>query len=400
MNICITSHDMEPRYICGIKRVSSHLAKKWSKVCNVCFITFSPRNKQIKEIGGILQYHFPNPQNILADENIDYFTAFVRNNNIDIILHQHCDIPDFTELCARVAGKERIKLVSTLHFAPTHKNDIARKSFFIKYRLGKSPIAWIKDLLLFSKYHLYTKHKNTREDNRNYRNLINHSDKFVLLSTSYIPIMTRQLKLEGCDLAKITAINNPIDTTQQQFEKSKKKRVLWCGRVEYGMKRVDRMLEIWKSIAPHYPDWELYIMGSGNIEYFRDITRKYDIPNVHFTGFCNPYDYYKDSSILCMTSSTEGLPMVILEAQMFGCIPIAYNSFSSLQDFITDNINGFRIKAFDKKEFIAKLEWLMKNENERCRIAQECHNSTTKFDINIIAQEWMELFNDLLNKRM
>lgn len=399
MNICITNYDNSPQYIGGIKRVSSILAKEWIRECDVCFLAFSPKDNQIKEINGISQYHFPIPENILAEENIDYFTAFVRNNNIDIILHQHCDIPDFTELCARVAGKEKIKLVSTLHFAPTHKNDIARKSFFIKYKLGKSPIAWIKDLLLFSKYHLYTKHKNIREDNRNCRSLINHSDKFVLLSTSYIPIMTRQLKLEGYELAKITAINNPMGTIQQQFEKSKKKRVLWCGRVEYGMKRVDRMLEIWKSIAPHYPDWELYIMGSGDIEYFRDITRKYDIPNVHFTGFCNPYDYYKDSSILCMTSSTEGLPMVILEAQMFGCIPIAYNSFSSLQDFITDNINGFSIKTFDKKEFIARLEWLMKNEKERCRIAQECIKSAERFNVRIIAKQWLEMFENIMQEQ-
>ena len=100
-----------------------------------------------------------------------------------------------------------------------------------------------------------------------------------------------------------------------------------------------------------------------------------------------------------MTSSTEGLPMVILEAQMFGCIPIAYNSFSSLQDFITDNINGFRIKTFDKKEFIARLEWLMKNEKERCRIAQECIKSAERFNVRIIAKQWLEMFENIMQEQ-
>ena len=389
---------MAPQYICGIKRVSSHLAKKWSETCNVYFVTFSPQNNQIKEIDGIPQYHFPNSQEILTNENIDYFTAFVKKNNIDIILHQHSDIADFTELCAKVANKEKIKLVCTLHFAITHKNDITKESFFIKYKLGKSPSAWVKDLLLFTKFHLHTKHKNKKEDSRLYHNLINKSSKLVLLSPSYVHGMIQELKLDDLEASKLTSISNPIEI-QQQGDNKKKKRILWCGRVEYGMKRVDRMFDIWKIIAPRHPDWELCIMGSGNIEYFRNIVKHHNIPNIQFTGFCNPYDYYKDSSILCMTSSTEGLPMVILEAQMFGCTPIAYNSFASLQDFITDGINGFKIKAFDKQEFIARLEWLMENENERCRIAQECHKSTAKFDINVIAQEWIELFKGLINKK-
>ncbi len=400
MNICITSHDMEPQYICGIKRVSSCLAKKWLETCNVCFITFSPQNNQIKEIEGIPQYHFPNPQDILANENIDYFNTLVEKNNIDIILHQHCNIPEFTELCANVAERKNVKLISTLHFAPTHKNDIAKNIFFIRYKLNKSLIAWIKDLLLFSKYHTYTKHKNRKEDCRIYHDLIKKSSKLVLLSPGYVHRMIQELKLDDSKRSKLISISNPIKILQLQGEIKKKKRVLWCGRVEYGMKRVDRMLDIWKIIAPRHPDWELCIMGSGDIEYFRNIARQNDIPNVHFTGFCNPYDYYKDSSILCMTSSTEGLPMVILEAQMFGCIPIAYNSFSSLQDFITDNINGFKIKAFDKKAFIAKLEWSMENENERHRIAQECYKSTANFDINIIAKKWLELFKELTNEKI
>ena len=399
MNICITSHDMEPQYMCGIKRVSSTLANEWIKEYNVYFITFSPVDNQIKEVNGIQQFHFPVSEDILAKENVDYFTTFVKEKKIDIILHQHCDVQEFTELCIRVAQKENVKLVTTLHFSITHKNDIAKRNFLIKHKLGKSVINWIKDFAFLCKYHLYKKYKNEKEYYRLYKNLISNSDKFVLLSTNYIPILTRLLKLKNSELTKVTAINNPIIIKQQPIEE-KRKRVIWCGRVEYGVKRVDRILDIWKNIAPQHPDWELCIMGSGDIEYFRNIVKRNNIQNVTFTGFCNPYDYYKNSSIICMTSSVEGLPMVLLEAQMFGCVPIAYNSFAGLQDIIIDNVNGFKVKAFDKKEFITKLEWMMENENERCRIAQECRKSTTKFNLNIISTKWIELFKDLTNERI
>lgn len=62
---------------------------------------------------------------------------------------------------------------------------------------------------------------------------------------------------------------------------------LWCGRIEYGTKRVDRILEIWKGIATRHPDWNLYIMESGNLEYLKTIVQRYYILNFVFTGTCN-----------------------------------------------------------------------------------------------------------------
>lgn len=397
MNICITNYDDCPQFIGGIKRVSSILAKEWIKECDVCFLAFSPKDNQVKEIDGIPQNHFPIPENVLANENVDYFTTFVRENKIDIILHQHSENAQFTELCIRVANKENIKLITSLHFAITHKNDIAKRAMFIKYKLGASPIAWIKDFVLFIKFHLYTKHKNTQEDNLVYRNLIEHSSKLVLLSPTFIPILARQLNLNDSQLKKITAISNPIEIQEPKVTE-KKKRVLWCGRVEYGTKRVDRMFDIWKIIAPRHLDWELCIMGSGNIDHFRNIVKHHNIPNVYFTGFCNPYEYYKDGSILCMTSSAEGWGMALVEAQMFGCVPIAYNSYSSLNEIITDGINGYTIPAFNKKKFTERLEWLMEHDTEREDMISACQNSIKQFDVSIIAKQWMELFKNLISE--
>ena len=157
------------------------------------------------------------------------------------------------------------------------------------------------------------------------------------------------------------------------------------------------MLEIWKSIASRHPDWELYIMGSGNIEYFNSIVKQHKIQNIVFTGSCNPYEHYKDGSILCMTSSTEGWGMVLVEAQMFGCIPIAYDSYSSLSEIITNGVNGYTIPAFDKNQFAERLEWLMNNEDERIKLIDRCQKSVMRFEASIIAQQWIEMFQELIS---
>ena len=90
--------------------------------------------------------------------------------------------------------------------------------------------------------------------------------------------------------------------------------------------------------------------------------------------------------------------MVLVEAQMFGCIPIAYNSYSSLQEIITDNINGYTIPAFDKRRFAERLEWLMEHDDERENLIVACQKSVKRFDARIIAQQWMEMFKGLISE--
>ena len=395
MNICITNYDLSPQFIGGIKRVSSILAKEWIKDNNVYFLCISPAGNQIKEICGIPQTHLPVPEEINSDKNLDFFIRFVNENKIDIILHQHSDNLSFTELCINVKKQTGIKLITTRHFAISHNEDITKQAFFIKYKLQKSPIAWLKDFLFFIKYYLYKGRRNIKNDNRLYKHIISNSDKFVLLSDSFVKELETRLDLTEAEKHKICAINNPIELVEHKIT-PKKKRVLWCGRVEFGMKRIDRILEIWNTIAHKHSEWDLYIMGSGNIEYFKALTQKNNIPNVVFTGSCNPYDYYKESSVLCMTSSTEGWGMVLVEAQMFGCIPIAYDSYSSLGEIITDNVNGFKIAPFNKKQYAKRLEWLMENEDERNKMFGECQQSVKRFDVSIIAQKWIDLFNETL----
>lgn len=55
------------------------------------------------------------------------------------------------------------------------------------------------------------------------------------------------------------------------------------------------------------------------------------------------------ASILCMTSTIEGLPMVLLEVMAAGCVPIVYGSFAAAEDVITNGENGYVVEPFCKK---------------------------------------------------
>lgn len=57
---------------------------------------------------------------------------------------------------------------------------------------------------------------------------------------------------------------------------------------------------------------------------------------VVFTGWQDPESFYRDASILCLTSDFEGWGMVLTEAMTFGAVPVAFNSYAAITDIIDD----------------------------------------------------------------
>lgn len=395
MNILITNIDGNPQFIGGVKRVSSILGNEWKKGWDVVqFMTYlSGSDLRFDNIEGIVQCFLPNNSVIDCSENIAYFVEYVRENKIDIILHQFADSEELTRLCAKVKKETGVKLISTLHFSITHLNDIAREMFFVKYRLGNNPINYLRDLLLWGNYWLRNRRKISKENRRKLLEAYLCSDKVMLLSENYIPLFEKAVGIKD-EEKKLVVINNPSILLERVIS-GKEKRVLWCGRVEFGMKRVDRMMRIWKRVSYNFPDWQLDVLGSGDINYFRNLVEKYRVQNINFVGFCNPQEYYDSGAILCMTSSTEGWGMVLVEAQSNGVVPMAYNSYASATDIIEDGENGFLVKAFDEDEYVEKLMSLMRDDDMRLRMAESAMVSVRKFDSRKIAQQWIDLFEKL-----
>lgn len=395
MNILITNIDGNPQFIGGVKRVSSILGNEWKKEGHVVqFMTYlSGSDLRFDNIEGLVQNFLPNNRVIDCTENFDYFVQIVRENKIDIILHQFADSEELTRLCAKVKKETGVKLISTLHFSITHLNDIAKEMFFVKYRLGSNPINYLRDVLLWGNYWLRNRKKIAKENRQKLLEAYQCSDKVMLLSENYIPLFEKAVGFKD-EAHKLVAINNPL-IQPDRIVRDKEKRVLWCGRVEFGVKRVDRMMRIWKRVSQNFPDWQLDVLGSGDIDYFRNLAKKYGIQNINFVGFCNPQEYYDRGAILCMTSSTEGWGMVLVEAQSNGVVPMVYNSYASATDIIEDGDNGFLVKAFDEDEYVEKLMLLMRDKELRLKMAESAMASVRRFDSKKIAEQWIDLFEKL-----
>ena len=88
----------------------------------------------------------------------------------------------------------------------------------------------------------------------------------------------------------------------------------------------------------------------------------------------------------------------MVEAQNYGCIPIAFDSYSALKDIISDGHNGYVIQPFKNTKFANKIQELIKNPNARREMQNNAKKHSEKFDIRFIADQWEELFKELIVK--
>lgn len=176
----------------------------------------------------------------------------------------------------------------------------------------------------------------------------------------------------------------------------KEKVALYVGRLENGAKQVALLLDIWRRVSRDCADWKLVIVGEGPDEgLLRDCARRHKLRNVEFAGRQDPRPYYERASILCLTSLFEGFGMVLTEAQQFGVVPIAFDSYASVHSIITPGENGELAASFSKKEYAQKLLHLMQDAPYRERLAAKARETVRQFAPERIADMWEELIESL-----
>ena len=193
------------------------------------------------------------------------------------------------------------------------------------------------------------------------------------------------------DRDKIRLIPNSIPMVPDMLP-HKERRLLWLGRVVHEQKRADLILEVWKRVSAKLPDWYLDIVGNGPA--LADIRRailEEGIARVEIHGRQVPDEYYRRAAIFFMTSSFEGFPNTLVEAQSFGAIPVIFDSYPVARWIVDSGQNGFLIRPFDVGAMAGRIIEIAKAEDRR-RLAQQTLDSARRFEIGRVGAMWKELF--------
>lgn len=230
-----------------------------------------------------------------------------------------------------------------------------------------------------------------------HKKLIKRADLYVVLSPSYIQMMRKDFKL---DANNIIAIPNPntINSTQINTSSSERNNILFVGRL-CKEKGIGHLLNIWKLIEEQKNaiEGKLLIIGGGEeLLKSKETAKKLGLERVHFLGEETEIEqFYNSGSCLLMTSIFEGFGLVLIEAMSRGCIPFAFDSFSSCHDIIENKETGYIIPAFDEKTYaqqVVSFLNLPKARQDKMRLA--AIKKSQFYSIENICKLWNKIFTN------
>ena len=195
-------------------------------------------------------------------------------------------------------------------------------------------------------------------------------------------------------------IHNMLSYELQKVSTCTEKRVIAVGRLDF-QKKFDRLIDIWALVTKECPDWKLDIFGQGPDK--ETLLKQIQLLDLDSIITIHPPTKqigieYQKSSVFVMTSTYEGLPMTLLEAISYGLPCVSYTFPCGPRDIIENGRNGYIIEEGDKEKFAQKLVELMKNDALRCEYGKNAKESSKKYNLDKIMEQWLALFCKMINK--
>jgi len=331
-------------------------------------------------------------------QNYKKAATFIKNNQIQVVIIQtSMDVTARLRKALNQIGQNNIKLISVLHYSPgTDEFPISSEEVWKNLSQGKSILKNLTKTAISPIYN-NLEHRATVQA---YRNAYKYGNTTVLLSDSYIPLYKQYASLS--ETTKLKSIPNSVPfqyTLTEEEINNKKNTVLMVGRMVEFPKRVSSILRIWQKVEKDSlsKSWDLKIVGDGpDLEKFKKEANTLKLKRCIFTGRQNPMYYYLDASIFIMTSEFEGFPMTLVEAQQMGCVPVAFNSFGTLKEVVTDNVNGRIIPNNDMEEFTKSILELMSDNDKRRQMLKNGLISCKQYNQDSIGARWKSMIEELL----
>jgi glycosyltransferase involved in cell wall biosynthesis len=103
--------------------------------------------------------------------------------------------------------------------------------------------------------------------------------------------------------------------------------------------------------------------------------------------------------VFVLTSRTEGLPLVLLEAMAMG-LPVVSTAVGGIPDLIEDGVTGFLVPPGDERELTKKLVWLATHPSTGLRVGQAAREMALRlYSLDKMAEGYESLYARLVARR-
>lgn len=368
----------------GIENVTTYLANALGKLdyqitilsfhCGaeelLCFL-----NQNIKCV------FVPNQKQYICEENISFINHLLHTYTFDWIIYQDCYSP-IHQLLYQTDYPLNQKLIVVEHNSPC--------CHLSSYQNYWHRLHWLKPKDTIRKIlYPYKKAKIYNRLSRRHRELLQISNKYILLSDKFKPEI-HYLVGNKYD-TKILSIPNPVTLPPIASNTSfyKQKKMVFVGRL-VEEKGINHLMQIWAQVEPMTSEWTLSIIGDGPLRgKIEEFIQHHGLTRIQLLGAkANVSPYLEESSILMMTSIFEEFPLVLFEGMSRGCVPLAFSSFASLTDIIDHQINGYIIPPYQIDVYTKQLMTLISEPNLLAQLSRQAIAKSQMYTIDKIVQQW------------
>jgi colanic acid/amylovoran biosynthesis glycosyltransferase len=258
---------------------------------------------------------------------------------------------------------------------------------------------------LVTMFHGYDIRLAEKNGNDIYRTLIEYGDYFLAISKyNYNKMLDIGIKLEkiqyhpvGIDVEKYSY----CEKTQANINSNKIKLITVARLVEE--KGLEYAIRAVNNLIKENPNWniEYGIVGDGPLKgYLTELVKKFElIENIIFLGAMDQENVIKklmDADIFLLTSVSEALPIVLMEAHAIG-LPIVTTEVGSISEIVLENESGFIVPARNIEAIKNKIKYLMEHSEKWPEMGKKGRdNVKSKYDIKILNRKLENIYYKLL----
>lgn len=192
-------------------------------------------------------------------------------------------------------------------------------------------------------------------------------------------------------------IPNPNTFESEQTSSLVAPVVLAAGRYHFE-KNFESLLKAWVIVHRQFPNWLLRLRGEGLDKLNPLIQELGLIDCVSIGSTTDMLSEYLECSMFVLSSLWEGLPLVLLEAQVCGVPLVAYAAQCGPLEVITDGENGFLVEVNNHEALAERMMLLMGSLELRQKMGKAAKLHSKRFTEDVIMKKWEELFKSLVHE--
>jgi len=216
--------------------------------------------------------------------------------------------------------------------------------------------------------------------------------KYVI--ENYIPVRYRE-KIEN----KSIVIPNGIDEfwlnnkfKHRKFPQKNNLNIIYAGNIDRN-KNVETTIKACKILIEQGYKVKYKIIGKIKYNRYRSIINRHSF--VEYIPFCQKEElinYYRSSDIFVMPSKHETFGLVYAEAMSQG-LPVIYTRGQGFDGHFEEGEVGYSVQYDSAEEIVQRIKDIIENYEY---ISSNCINKVDKFDWNLIAKNYYNIYKDVL----